>query len=479
MNAEETAPLLEESSKTTLTLGQATFHIINIIMGLGFLAIPYCFSVVGWVFGFVSFLLIWFSMNWTAKLVGVCLEYKSGDNLSTIPAKPKTSFPDLAELAFGGTLPRNLIAALFTSELLMAKTAIVIVAAENLDVFLNQPTWLVKIGVCFIMWITTFVHLKYLSFTSLVGMLASSWIVSTVVVDGLLTHSSPGSLLNPMPTTLGPRDVKRWWRVFLAPSVIMSCLSGHAVFPSIHLVMRNKAQFATAVNRAFFVVGSLYIIIATCGYLSFGEDTLDQITKNLSRWTSGDTSTREDSIKLVMTQIALGFMVLIPLTKFALLAEPVALHLARSVFVHKDTTPIIVSEEQFDNDSDWRDVRPPWRSGTLVYDSTRSEELQVAPLQLPDIPTWRLIAIKTGLTLLCLGLALLFPNFVGVVGIMGSALSCTTSILFPCAVYLSLYFPKHEAPLHPLWKKRVTWVVFSIGVLNALAGTSVAILEAM
>lgn len=104
---------------------QTVFNSVNLIVGLGFLALPYCLKRAGWIFGTTSLLLCLVIMNHTAKLVCRCLQSR---NLAYIPS----SFPELADAAFGGSFAHRAISVLFVAELYLADIAILIVAADNL-----------------------------------------------------------------------------------------------------------------------------------------------------------------------------------------------------------------------------------------------------------------------------------------------------------------------------------------------------------
>jgi vesicular inhibitory amino acid transporter len=185
-------------------------------------------------------------MNHTAKLVCRCIEWPGATFLPT-------SFPDLADAAFGGHWPRRIIAFMFVAELFMADIAILIVAADNLvQLYPELPSVTAKLVLATIMWATTFLDLSILSYTSLGGMISSIALVSAVVFDGVTKEERPGSLRDPMPTELWGTP----YHVLLSLGILVSCLSGHAVFPSIYLTLKERKRAAGMLNIGFGIVVS-------------------------------------------------------------------------------------------------------------------------------------------------------------------------------------------------------------------------------
>ncbi|KAI9031254.1 transmembrane amino acid transporter protein-domain-containing protein, partial [Hyaloraphidium curvatum] len=275
---DETAALLPGKAKPaasgivgTCSFPQTTFNVVNLIVGLGLLSIPYCLRQAGWAFGLPALALCVLVMNRTARMVCRCL---ADGGHAFVP----TSFPDLADAAFGGTAARALISILFVTELYVADVAILIVAADNLSqLYPGVPALHAKLLVGAVMYASTFLNLAYLSYTSLFGMLGSLTLVSAVVFDGLTKSESPGSLLDPMPTELWTTP----YRLTLVVGILISCLSGHAVYPGIYLAMRGRERVGRVLDLSFGIVAAVYATMAVTGYLMFGEDTSNEITKNL------------------------------------------------------------------------------------------------------------------------------------------------------------------------------------------------------
>ena len=63
-----------------------------------------------------------------------------------------------------------------------------------------------------------FLPLTYLSYTSIVGIVASLMIAVAIIIDGLIKAEGPGSLRDPRPTQLWPSN---WKAVPLALGLLM------------------------------------------------------------------------------------------------------------------------------------------------------------------------------------------------------------------------------------------------------------------
>lgn len=68
---------------------------------------------------------------------------------------------------------------------------------------------------------TTFLPLRLLSLTSLLGILSSIVLLSVIIADGTIKTSSPGSLWEPMETNFGPN----WKKLPICFGLMMSGVS--------------------------------------------------------------------------------------------------------------------------------------------------------------------------------------------------------------------------------------------------------------
>lgn len=281
---------------------------------------------------------------------------------------------------------------------------------------------------------STFLDLRYLSYTSLFGMLGSLTLVLVVVFDGLTKPERPGSIRDPMPTKLWSSP----YEAILVTGILVSCLSGHAVYPSIYVAMNGRKRASSMLNLSFSIISFIYISVAVAGYLMFGEDVLNEITRNLL------PLDHNVALNTAITYV----MVVIPLTKFALLMEPVSATVAAGFW---SCMPRI----KRDND----DEQGNYERG-LVQPVAQ--------------PWWVQRASKTMLWIIALGVSILFPKLEAVLAIMGSLLSSSVSIVFPAACFIKMYSGEEDTSK---WELAVAWAVLAFGLSVAVAGTVVSVME--
>ncbi|EHA8589274.1 amino acid transporter AVT1H-like [Cocos nucifera] len=183
--------------------------------------------------------------------------------------------------------------------------------------------------------------------------------------------------------------------------------AGHIVFPNIHTAMKDPTKFTKVTITSFTVVTGLYTALAFMGAKLFGPTVSSQITLSMPH-------------HLVVTKIALWATVLTPMTKYALEFAPFAIQLEHHL-------PSSVSS----------------RVRMLVRGS-----------------------IGSILLLVILALALTIPYFEHVLSLTGSLVSTSISVVFPCAFYLKICWPKVSKPALLL-----NGVLIVIGALFGVVGT--------
>jgi solute carrier family 32 (vesicular inhibitory amino acid transporter) len=144
------------------TLPQTVFNSVNVLIGVGLLSLPLGFLYAGWVIGILFFLFSVSSTKYTAKLLAKCLDVDSS----------LITFADLAYVSFGHTA-RVGTSILFTLELIAANVALVILFGDSLDALI--PGWGItawKVVCCVILIPLSFLPLRLLSFTSILGILS-------------------------------------------------------------------------------------------------------------------------------------------------------------------------------------------------------------------------------------------------------------------------------------------------------------------
>lgn len=143
------------------TLPQTTFNSVNTLIGVGILSLPLGIHYAGWLIGMVFLLASALVTKYTARVLAKCLDVD----------KSLVTFADLAYVSFGSKA-RIATSVLFTFELLGACVALVVLFADSLDAIIlgwDVVAWKIFCGAVLIP--LTFVPLRFLSFTSFLGIL--------------------------------------------------------------------------------------------------------------------------------------------------------------------------------------------------------------------------------------------------------------------------------------------------------------------
>jgi len=278
------------------TLPQTVFNSINVLIGVGLLSLPLGVKLSGWLIGMVFLFLAAVVTRYTAGLLTKCLDLD--------PAL--VTFSDIAWKAFG---PKARLATglLFTAELIAACVALVVLFADSLDALVpgrGIVEWKIICGLILIP--LSFVPLRYLSFTSVLGILSCLGIVILIFVDGIIKPDSPGSLRQP---AIAPLFPDRWSSLPLSFGLLMSPWGGHSVFPNIYRDMRHPKKYTRAINYTYIFTYALDVSVAVAGFLMFGQGVLDEITSNIL-----ETNGYPEAISLCI----FVFIAIIPLTKIPL-----------------------------------------------------------------------------------------------------------------------------------------------------------------
>lgn len=393
------------------TLPQTIFNSVNVLVGVGLLALPLAMRYAGWIPGLIFLVFSALSTSYTAKILAKCADV---DN-SII------TFADLAYVSFG-PVARIITSILFTIELLGACVALVVLFADSLDALI--PGWGItewKIVCGFILIPLGFVPLRLLSFTSILGILCCFGIVLAVFVDGLIKPSQPGSLRSPAETYLFPAN---WATLPISFGLLMSPWGGHSVFPNIYRDMRHPYKYRSAVNTTYIFTFTLDLLMAVIGLLMFGDGVRDEITKNIvttkgyPQWIS----------VFVVVCIAI-----IPLTKVPLNARPIVSTLELSLGLDSRT---MAGTESMTGLSGFT-------RGILKF------------------------TVRITCTIIFVILAILVPDFDRIMSLLGAVACFTICIILPCGFHLKL-FGKELTP----WQKGLDWSLIAVSGVLAIVSTA-------
>ncbi|KAI8138353.1 transmembrane amino acid transporter protein-domain-containing protein [Fennellomyces sp. T-0311] len=359
------------------TFLQSVFNAVNVLIGIGILALPLAFRCGGWLGGSLIFLFCAAGTNYTAKIIVRCLDASTG----------ATTYGDMGAAAFNES-GRTLVSGVFIVELMTIGIAMVVLLGDGIQSFWPHIDLItVRVVSFFVLTPTLFLPMRKLALTSLVGILACVCLLLTVIFDGFSKKTQPGSLLDPMDTEMVPSEI---YNLPLAFGLVMAGFSGHAVFPSIYRDMEDPKQYERMVDIAYVVTAFAYITMAVTGYLMFGQETMQEITQNLAS-TPGYNK--------AVTQFGVGLIVLTPLAKYGLMLNPVSLSLELSLL------------SRFE---EWIKFQP-WRKHIITS------------------------SIRIIVSLVIVYVATVFPGFDRVVSLLGALFSFGISAIFPLLCYRRLF----------------------------------------
>jgi vesicular inhibitory amino acid transporter len=395
------------------TLPQTIFNSVNVLIGVGLLTLPLALKYSGWVIGMIF--LAWSAVvtSYTAKLLAKCLDVDSS----------LITFADLAYVSFGNKA-RIAVSMLFSLELLAACVALVVLFADSMDALITGYgvfTWKIVCGVILIP--LSFLPLRMLSFTSILGVMSCFSITLAVWADGLIKSEAPGSLRQPMTQYLFPEN---WMTIPLSFGLLMSPWGGHSVFPNIYRDMRHPYKYRRGVNITYIFTFAIDIAMACAGILMFGDGVSEEITNNIFR-TSGYPAGVSVFIAICIA--------IIPLTKVPLNARPIVSTL--EVLFGLDTRAMAVSS-------------------SLNGMSGLNRGLFKVTLRIVTIVVFVIIAI-------------VFPSFDRIMTLLGSVACFSICIILPLAFHLKL-FGKDIGTT----EKTLNWALIIFSTILAIVSTAFA-----
>ncbi|KAF7319950.1 hypothetical protein MKEN_00778800 [Mycena kentingensis (nom. inval.)] len=155
-----------------------------------------------------------------------------------------------------------------------------------------------------------FLPLSLLSYSSILGIVSTVLIIFVLLCDGFCKASAPGSLWDFAETRVG---LGSWRDLGVAFGLFIAGFGCHPLIPSLARDMKEPEQFERVVDVAFAIATGVYALVASAGYLMFGNAVSGEISLDLLR-TKGYSQ--------ILNHVALWMLVLSPLSKFALTTQP-------------------------------------------------------------------------------------------------------------------------------------------------------------
>jgi vesicular inhibitory amino acid transporter len=394
------------------TLPQTIFNSVNVLIGVGLLALPLAMRYSGWIPGLIFFFFAASSTSYTAKILAKCLDVDSS----------LITFADLAYVSFG---PKARVATsiLFSLELLATCVALVVLFADSLNALTDSSfgltSWKIVCGIILVP--LSFLPLRFLSFTSILGIMSCFLIVAAVFIDGLIKPDSPGSLLSPAPQHLFPTN---WGTLPLSFGLLMSPWGGHSVFPNIYRDMRHPYKYRRGVNITYAFTFTLDLFMACVGLLMYGDGVKDEITRNILL-----TEGAPEWLSLLIVIC----VAIIPLTKVPLNARP------------------IVSTLELFLGLDARTLAP--EAATTGLSSLSRGILK--------------FSVRIACVIAFVVLAILVPDFDRIMSLMGAVACFTICIMLPAAFHLKLFGDQLSK-----WEKSRDWALIVVSGILGLVSTA-------
>ncbi len=88
---------------------------------------------------------------------------------------------------------------------------------------------------------TTLLPLHLLSIPSIMSLVSSFVVIVILLVDGFSKKTAPGSIVNPVPTSLGPDWTNG--NVLGGLGLLIAGFGGHAIIPSLAIDMKEPQKF--------------------------------------------------------------------------------------------------------------------------------------------------------------------------------------------------------------------------------------------
>ncbi|CAI5760399.1 unnamed protein product [Candida verbasci] len=368
----------ENGNIVTILQGQSTapqtiFNSVNVLIGVGLLALPSMMNLCGWVLGISTLLICGLTTCYTASLLS-----KSMDTDKTI-----MTYADLGYAAYGSKA-KLIISLLFSIDLLGAGVSLIVLFSDSLYALIGNNQYWNKTDLKLISFVIltpfTFLPLSLLSVISLFGIISTISITFLIFICGLIKQDSPGSLIQFMSTNIFPSN---WMEFLVGISLAMAPFGGHAIFPNLKSDMKHPYKFNNTLKYTYSITIITDLSMAIIGYLMYGNKNSNEITNTLLL-TKG--------YPIWVYPLISGLICLVPLAKTPLNAKPIISTL-NSILITKNNN---------------------------ILNSVIS------------------FSIKIGVNFTFVVLAILFPEFDKILGMLGASICFIICNILPSLFYLKL-----------------------------------------
>eukprot|EP00892_Ulva_mutabilis_P008914 jgi/Ulvmu1/6395/UM003_0023.1 len=297
------------------TLFQGSVSIINILLGVGILSMPYAMRSAG-AAGVLSVFVCCFLFCTTGKFIHW--------GLDLIPANAPRNYPGLGEAAMGA-LGRSMVSVAAAAELFGAACMMLIIMWRSIEQLLTQaldgsgtPPGLAHTA-AILLGIAVQGPLCVLGSYRTVAGFSTAGCVSTGAVMALVLFLP---ILDPHKLHLDEAPSHRVISIDIIPasSIFALGVAGHSAFPSVRASMASTRQFSTALNVAYVACAVATGVVCGVGYWYWGDSAHVLVTTDFERHSPyGAFTLRGWGIQsAVEVLIALNVGTTVPLFVFAL-----------------------------------------------------------------------------------------------------------------------------------------------------------------
>ncbi|ODQ81308.1 hypothetical protein BABINDRAFT_34347 [Babjeviella inositovora NRRL Y-12698] len=381
-----------EGKVHTVIAGQSTkpqtvFNSVNVLIGVGLLALPLGMRYTGWAMGGFILTVCCAVTFWSAGLLGYCMD--TDQTLMT--------YADLGYASFGSR-GRLLISFLFSLDLLGSCVALIILFSDSLNALFPQfsvTQW--KLIGFVVLTPFSFLPLNVLSIFSLLGITCTISVVVLTFFCGLFKPETPGSLVEFAPLNMWPDTGLDF---LLGVAILMAPFGGHAIFPNLKADMRHPHKFQSSLKITYGITYVTDFSMAVIGYLMFGTKVGNEVTNSLLL-TGGYPA--------YIYYLISGLVSMVPFAKLPLNVNPIV-----------NVLEVVLGCDK-----------------TAVREQQASQKVSGLGL-----PLWcnvlLLNALVVTVNLLVVLIAIVMPDFDRVIGLMGASLCFLICLILPTCFYLRL-----------------------------------------
>ncbi|ORX39981.1 transmembrane amino acid transporter protein-domain-containing protein [Kockovaella imperatae] len=416
------------------SFSQTVLNCLGDLIGQGILACPLAFAYSGWVFGPVMLIGFGGITLYTLKLLLRVIEKD----------RRLRSYTDVIGYCLGSK-GQAIVSVLFALDCMIWLIALLIVFADSFHVLvpsISSTQW--KLLSLILTIPLSYLPLRYISLASFLGVTGTWSLVGILVFSGATTPHGPGSLRDPAHTDILPAHGVI--KLGTAIGLFISGFGGHSLVPTLIHDMKNPKRADHMCHLAYAICLVVYVLVAVVGYLMYGANVSDQVTKDLVKAPGFSPLLNQFAVLATavnaVTKLPLGFRPLADMSFTMLGLHPTILipRVAPTPRYTEPSTPTVEGSED---------------SPFMNSDGLNSGISLHAPLPIIDDhgqhnhrERLKLIArtlIQFALPVLPVIAAIVLPSFESLLSFLGSGFAVVISILLPIAAKASVYgWRKHE-----------------------------------